>query len=34
MRNIYAQEDRETMLEEDSINPIEEAFMKGYCECY
>ena len=28
--NIYSEEARESLLEEDELSPEEEAFMKGY----
>lgn len=28
--NIYSEEVREALLEDDKLSPIEEAFMKGY----
>ncbi len=30
--NIYSEDARETMLEEDALDPAEEAFMRGYSE--
>ena len=32
MENIYAEEDREEMLENGLIDELEEGFMQGYCE--
>jgi len=29
--NIYNPEEAEIMLEEDAIDSLEEAFMRGYC---
>lgn len=30
--NIYSKDVLETMLEEDALDPVEEAFMRGYYE--
>ncbi len=32
MHNIYSEEDREILIENDEISVTEEGFMKGYTE--
>ena len=32
--NIYSEDYRDQLLEDDEISPIEDAFMRGYDEAY